>query len=76
MFPPPLKVIGKRKKKEGIKDVQERERERGEYWKERYKIGGGGREEKKERVLYAENRGWNGGWWWKASSKVAESKGS
>lgn len=42
---------------EGIKDV--RERERGEYWKERYKIGGGGREEKKERVLYAENRGWN-----------------
>lgn len=73
MFPPPLKVIGKRKKKEGIKDVRERERE---YWKERYKIGGGGREEKKERVLYAENRGWNGGWWWKASSKVAESKGS
>lgn len=74
MFPPPLKVIGKRKKKEGIKDARERERE--EYWKERYKIGGGGREEKKERVLYAENRGWNGGWWWKASSKVAESKGS
>lgn len=28
VFPPPLKVIGKRKKKEGIKDVRERERER------------------------------------------------
>lgn len=48
----------KKKKKEGIRDVREREKE---YWKERYKIGGRGKEEKgKKRVLYAGNRGVEG----------------
>lgn len=61
--------------KEGkrVKDVREKERE---YWKERYKVGEGGKEKKKKQVLYAENRRRGGGGGWKASSKVAESKGS
>lgn len=73
---PTLRVIGKRRN-EGRKKSERctRERER-EYWKERYKVGEGGKEKKKKQVLYAENRRRGGGGGWKASSKVAESKGS